>query len=107
MEKIYGVDLDKPVNGVIARNALVECFYTAHCLDSGISVEDDTVDRIYCYDLIKQGFKDSGGNFDNPTKQDLQNVIKGLAKFAQNFRNQCIVEEHVGNMMKIIAAMPE
>ena len=39
MSKIYGVDPEKGVSPEEVRNAIVECFYKAHCLDTGIGEE--------------------------------------------------------------------
>jgi len=46
MAIIYGIDADKEVTPLMVRDAIVECFFIAHCEDSG----------------LKQGGKDEGLN---------------------------------------------
>jgi hypothetical protein len=101
-ENIYGVDLDKPVTPFMARDALVECFFQAHCADSGLGTDDPAVNREYIQKLVKKAFGDAGGDFEKPTKQSILNVMAKLKDFAAHFRDQSIIQKHAGEMMKIV-----
>jgi len=101
-KKIYGVDLDQKVAPLIARDAVIECFRQAHCVDSGIAADDENMNQIYISAVIKKAFLDSGGDFDNPTKESIKKAIENLAEFAKNFRDPEIVKKHYDQIMKII-----
>jgi hypothetical protein len=98
----YGVNLDKPITPVVVRDAVVECFYGAHCKDSEIEMGDDETSHTYCESVVKKAFTDSGGDFENPTKESLQKALGQLAEFSKNFRNPEIIKQHFGEMMELM-----
>jgi len=52
--------------------------------------------------LIEKYFEEVNGDFDNPTKESLLEVIGKLQEFAKNFRKPKIVNKHSGEIMKLI-----
>ena len=52
--------------------------------------------------LVKKMFVDTGGNFDNPTKEDLIKACNALAEFAQNFRKPSFIKKRYNKIMKLI-----
>jgi hypothetical protein len=102
---IYGVDLNKPITPVMARDALVECFIEAHCADAGLGEGDSVVVEEYVKDVVKKAFEDSKGDFENPTKPSIINTMDKLKDFAANFRDQSIIQKHYSEMMKIVKEM--
>ena len=40
-KKIFGIEPDEEVTPLMVRDAIVECFYEAHCADAGITNDDD------------------------------------------------------------------
>jgi len=97
---IYGVDLEKDITPMMARDALVECFFQAHCADAGLGTDNSA--KGYCQDIVKKSFVDSQGNFEEPTKQSIINAMEKLKEFSVNFRDPSIIQKHVGEMMKIV-----
>lgn len=102
VEKIYGVDSDKPVTALMARDALVECFFEAHCADAETGTDNPAINKEYIKDIVKKTFMDSEGDFENPTKQSILNAMDKLQNFAANFRDPSIIQKHAGEMMKIV-----
>lgn len=106
-EILYGVNLNSIITPLIARGALVECFFQAHCADAGLGTDDPVVNKEYIKDIVKKVFTDSGGNFDNPTKQSIINAMGKLQDFAANFRDPSIIKKHAGEMMKLVEKISE
>jgi len=106
MTLIYGVDISKPVTPEMVRDALVECFYLAHCKDSGIITDaSENENKTYCMDIIKKGFSDVGSSFDKPTKESLLKVIGYLVEFSKNFRDPSIVLANKESIMQLVNAI--
>lgn len=104
MIKIYGVDTDAEINPLKVRDAITECFAQAHCADVGLSANDDEGKK-YCVMVVRKAFIDTGGDFENPTKESLLKVIDGLAEFAKKFRDQETIKKHYGEIMSLIERM--
>lgn len=102
MSKIYNIDTEKEITPVMVRDAILLCFKQAHCDDLEVDVLDEDIKTEYCKNLVKNIFDEVGGNFDNPTKQDLQKVIKGLAEFSESFRDKEIILKHFNEIMTLI-----
>lgn len=102
MAIIYGIDMDKPVTPIMVRDALIECFYEAHCQDTGLDNLSDGSSRMYCSALVKKAFADTGGDFDHPTKDDLVRVINHLVEFSKNFRDPSIIQAHAQEMRDLL-----
>ena len=48
------------------RDAMVECFFEAHCMDSGIDMDEKKeggVNKGYCESIVKKAFDESGGDY--------------------------------------------
>ena len=102
-KELYGVDLDKPITPLIVRDAIIECFYKAHCMDAQLSSgKDPEIDKIYCGTIVKKAFKDTGGDFDKPTKESIMKVLGRLAEFAKTFRNPEIIKKHYNEIMELV-----
>ncbi len=99
---VYGVCLDDKVTPLAVRDAIVECFYEAHCADSGLGEEDPKSVRKYCADLIVEAFTKTGGDYNNPTKESIVKVLGQLVEFSKNFRDPSIIQGHYNQIMKLV-----
>ncbi len=111
MVEIYGVDPDKDeVTPLMIRDAIVECFYKAHCVDADLLDNEtdasENMNRNYCQQIVRKAFKDGGGDFDHPTKEGIMGAIGELKKFAANFRDPKIIEKHAGEIMTLLKKLP-
>lgn len=111
---IYGVDLSGEVTPVIARDAIVACFKDAHreVIDSlhedtkwESDDERENFSNMKIGDLIKNAFKETGVDYDNPDKDDLVLVLDKLAKLASGFRSPEIIKRHYGEMKRLVDAI--
>ena len=108
---IYGVDISKNVTPVMVRDAIIQCFYEAHndVLDLAReyfecpSEEDfETLKKEQVSDLVETIFKTSGGDFDNPNKTDLTNIVNNLKKIAELYREPDVINYNVNQIMKLV-----
>jgi len=99
---IYGVCLDDKVTPLMVREAIVECFYEAHCVDSGLGDDDPKSVKKYCADLIADAFVKTGGDYDYPTKESIIKALGQLAEFSKNFRDPSIIQGHYNEIMKLV-----
>ena len=102
MATLYGIDTDRPVTPIIVREALVECFYEAHCEDTGFESPDEDSNRAYCTALVRKAFSDTGGDFEHPTKDDLMRASEYLVQFSVNFRDPSIVQAHMKEIQGLL-----
>lgn len=89
----------------MVRDRIAECFYGAHCADTGIAQnkgESEMLSQEYCLNIIKKGFAETGGDFDSPSKEDLQRLIGYLANFSKTFRDPEVIKKHAVEMMDLI-----
>ena len=105
MTKIYGIDLEQKVTPLMVRNALVGCFFKAHCEDTGVDQNESDVNEGYCKTIVTKMFDEVNGDFENPTKEDILSVMGKLAEFSKNFRNPDIIKKHAEEMGKLIEKM--
>jgi len=105
--KIYGIDLHKTITASMVRDALVECFFEAHCVDAGLGTDDPSTNKEYILALIKKAFSNSSEDFNQPTKASLCNVINKLKDFSKNFRDQSLIEKHASQMMELVDKITE
>ena len=108
---IYGVDTTENVTPVMVRDAIIQCFYEAHChvLELARGTFGHPPDKIFdemkkthVKDLVQDIFYKIEGDFDNPTKDNLIDVIKHLRGFASIYRKPEIVKKHVSEIMVLI-----
>ncbi len=111
MTIIYGVDVDAPLDIKDIRNAIVECFTQAHSdvLDQYKEISPDiseaeleSVKRISVEQQVRNAFKDVGGDFDNPTKEHIKEVIMFLRNFSASFRTPEIIEKHFNDINLLV-----
>jgi hypothetical protein len=103
---VYGVSLDEPITPLIVRDAIVECFYQAHCADTGLGDDDPETVKKYCTDLVIKAFTETGGDFEVPTKDAIFKVLGQLAEFAKNFRDPTIIKKHYNDIMRLVELLP-
>lgn len=108
--KIYNIDITKSVTPLQARDAVLKCFFKAHkeVLDDMINYgefkdkEDlENMEKLDVELMVKNFFKEVGGDFDTPDKESLTKVVDKLANFAKHFRNKEIVKKHY-NEIKLV-----
>lgn len=108
---IYGVDINKKVTPVIVRDAIIQCFYEAHC--NVLELAKDTfgkpskkrfedMKKTHVKELIYDIFIKIEGDYDKPTKDDLIKVVENLKKFASFYRKPEIINKHVSEIMQLI-----
>lgn len=101
-EKIYGVDPEGEVNPRKVRDAIVKCFFLAHCADSDVAEAGQDAARDYCRGIVKKAFADSGGDFDAPTKDSIRGAIAKLAEFSRSFRDPELIKRHYDEIMTLV-----
>ena len=69
----------------------------------GEGTED--VSKDYCKSVVKEVFEKVGGDYENPTKEKLEEVVGHLAKFSEAFRNPEIVKKHAGEISGLIGRL--
>lgn len=115
MTIIYGVDTTKPVSAHDVRDAIVSCFVAAHAeaLDDlknyAAEMKPEEFERmkvINVQQMVRGFFKDVGGDFEEPTKESIMNVIEKLKGFAANFRNPEIISKHYSEIIELVQALP-
>lgn len=91
------------ITPVQVRDEIVSCFVKAHSANleemkefGEIKSEEEfeRLKKLNVEELVKSFFSDTGGNYENPTKSDLQKVIDKLAEYAANFRSQDVVKQN-------------
>jgi hypothetical protein len=110
-DTIYGVNLNDNITPVMVRDAIIKCFYEADddVLDNLFqistfkSIEDEKDTKLrHVNIMIKKMFRDIDGDFYNPTKKSLINVIDKCAEYAKYFRDKEIIEKHYKEIMTLI-----
>lgn len=98
---IYGIDSSKKITPLMVRDSMVNCFYQAHCQDSGLT-EDDGANREYCKTIVKKAFDDVSADFEHPTKEGIHRVLDKLAEFSKGFRDPKIIEKHYTQIQQLV-----
>ncbi|KYK23878.1 hypothetical protein AYK24_06995 [Thermoplasmatales archaeon SG8-52-4] len=108
---IYGIDINQKVTPVMVRDAIIQCFYEAHCNVLELAKESfgkpskkrfEEMKKIHVKDLIYDIFIKIEGDYNNPTKEDLLKVIENLKKFASFYRKPDIINKHVKEISQLI-----
>ena len=103
MTNVYGIDPSRPVTALMVRDAVISCFYEAHCAETGLSPDEKSpANKEYCKTIIKKAFNDTGGNFDKPDKKSILGVLDNLIEFSKNFRDPSIIEKHHKEIMALV-----
>jgi hypothetical protein len=61
----------------------------------------------YCKEIVKKAFVEVEGDYDNPTKIDLNAVMKWLAEFSESFRNIELIKQHMGQIQTLVDLIEE
>ena len=108
---IYGVDVTKNITTVMVRDAIIQCFYEAHCNVLELARETfghppkkkfEEMKKSHIKELVHDIFDNIGGDFNNPTKDNLLKVLENLKGFASIYRKPDVIREHVGEIMLLI-----
>ena len=108
---IYGVDVTKNVTPVMVRDAIIQCFYKAHCKVLELARETfghptenkfEEMKKSHIKELVQDIFIRIGGDFNNPTKDNLIKVVENLKKFAKIYRKPGVIKKHVSEIMLLI-----
>jgi hypothetical protein len=108
---IYGVDITKEVTPTLVRDAIIQCFLKAHAQileemkEYGEFESEEEFERMKVFDvklIVQKFFEDTGGSFENPTKNSIMKVMEKLQEFASNFRKPKIIKEHTKEIMTLI-----
>jgi hypothetical protein len=84
--------------------AITDCFYEAHCADTGLE-ESELTGRQYCLAMVKKIFKDQEVDFNNPTKDGIFKVVNALAEFSKGFRSQDTITAHKKEIIELLSKM--
>jgi len=112
MSKIYGVDLEKNITPVNVREAIIECFFQAHGEIEKKNLKELQADfgesgmarltRAHTERIIRKSFKETGGNFERPSKKEIIACMDWLAEYSKNFRAPEIIKKHYSQIMKLV-----
>ena len=109
-DTIYGINLEDDINPNMVKDAILQCFYEAD-LDvikklfqksDFESKEDMEIGKKHVEIVIKKMFEEVNGDFNNPTKESLINVVNKCKEFAGLFRDKEIIEKHANEIMTLI-----
>jgi hypothetical protein len=110
-KKIYGVDLSQNITPVIVKDAIIRCFLAAHkdVLEDlkkyGSMDSEEELEKMKKLDvelLIQKYFKETGGDFDNPSKDELVAVCDKLAEYASHFRKPDVIKKHYNEIIELV-----
>jgi hypothetical protein len=105
---IYGVDLSEKITPLQVRDAIVRCFSIAQedlkkYVKENTDIAPEKIERFFVDYLIEKAFKDVGGDFHNPTKESLLQVVRQLQEHAiKAFRDSSIIQNHTEEIKQLI-----
>jgi hypothetical protein len=108
VRKCYGVDLEKEVTPLMARDAIVACFTQAHKevlkdMESYANPgQSEEMKQLSVRLLIENAFAEVGGDFEHPTTESLYKVVEVLKEYAAKFRNPKLIEKHAEAIFQIL-----
>jgi hypothetical protein len=109
-DSIYGVSPEDVIDPIIVRDAMQKCFFNAdkevikklfHKSDFQ-SNKDIEIGKKHVEIVIKKMFNDVNGDFDNPTKESLTDVVNKCKEYAGLFRDKEMIEKHANEIMTLI-----
>jgi hypothetical protein len=110
-KKIYGIDITKKITPIMVRDAIIQCFYEAHCSVLELARETfghppekkfEEMKKSHVKELVQNIFIKIEGDYNNPTKDNLLKVLDNLKDFASIYRKPEIIKKHVGEIMHLI-----
>ena len=105
---IYGVDLSGKITPIQVRDAIIKCFSQAQeelmkYMRKTTEFKPEEIEKMLVDFIIENAFEKVGGDFKNPTKETLIQVIMKLKEYATSvFRDHEIIEKHVGEIKQLI-----
>ncbi|MCK5031842.1 MAG: hypothetical protein KAR64_10280, partial [Thermoplasmatales archaeon] len=80
---IYGVDLSGKTTPGQVRDAIIKCFSQAQeelkeYMKETTELKPEEIEKMYVDSIIEKAFEEVGGDFKNPTKETLIQVIMKL-----------------------------
>ncbi|MBU0597619.1 hypothetical protein KKF61_01325 [Patescibacteria group bacterium] len=112
MNLIYGVDSSKKLTPEVVRNAIVICFEQAHGEATKSSLGDLAKDlgeqgvekftKANIESIVRKAFRESGGDFELPTKESIIKAMNWLAEFSKSFRSPEIIKMHYNEVLKLV-----
>ncbi len=108
---IYGLDVTKNVTPVMVRDAIIQCFYEAHCNVLELARETfghppekkfKEMKKSHVKEIVQDIFVKIEGDFNRPTKENLRSVLENLKGFASIYRQPDIIKKHVSEIMLLI-----
>ena len=108
---IYGVDITKKVTPIMVRDAMIQCYYEAHCEVLELAKDAfynppkkkfEVMKKSHVTDLVVTFICDAGGDFNNPSKDCLIQVLNRLKTLASDYRESEIVNKHVSEIDQLI-----
>ena len=108
---IYGVDITKKVTPVLVRDAIIQCYYEAHCDVLELAKDAfynppkekfEEMKKSHVKELIENFICEAGGNFENPSKNCLIHVLNRLQNIAKTYRETEIINKHVNEINQLI-----
>jgi hypothetical protein len=101
-DKYYGIDINAKVTALMVRDAIVDCFWNAHCKDTGIDESEKVANRSYCKSIVEKAFVETGGDYSNPTKDTILKTLRYLADFSKGFRDPSLITKHYNDIMFLV-----
>ena len=100
------------LNPAKARDIIIECFFAAQKetfrrvkQKKGCPSKDDDLRKTVTA-LVRLGFRETGGDFDNPTKEGLQEVVIYLADKAGTWGTpEDIINHHKEQIQRVISCL--
>ena len=105
---IYGVDLSGKITPVQVRDAIIKCFSQAQeelieYMKETTKFKPEKIEKMYVDSIIEKAFAEVDGDFKNPTKETLIQVVMKLKEYARDvFRDSEIIEKHAGEIQQLI-----
>jgi len=108
---IYGVSLEEEITPIKVRDAIIQCFCKAddeimnqlfQSSDFGNALESEEKKIKHVKILIRKMFQDVNGDFNNPTKESLIDVIDKCAEYAGPIRDKEIINKNYDSIMSLI-----
>jgi hypothetical protein len=96
------------INPIKVRDIITQCFFEAQKETIALTRESCTDEEIHriVINLLRFTFKEVNEDYDMPTKESLAKVVKALAEKSTSWRTpKHIIEYHMGQVMKVIAAL--
>ena len=109
-DTIYGINPEEDINPYMVRDAILQCFYEADLevmkklfqKSDFESNDDEEIGKKHVEIVIKKMFEDVNGDFHNPTKESLINVVDKCKEFAGLFRDKETIKKHANEIMTLI-----